>query len=195
MKYSVMLLAAVAATASAQSQDENPGSLWNNKAPSPYQDRVARKEGDVITIVISETSTSAITASTNTSKTDSNNITKGLGPILSNLIPNWMTGNNASNSGQGQTSQTGRFSATVSAVVRKVLPNGTMIIEGTKLLTVNKDTQTFTVRGIIRPDDIRSDNTVLSERIADAYIVGNGKGQIADRQRRGILTRLLDWLF
>lgn len=191
----ILTLLVASLTVVAVAQDENPGSLWSDKSTNPFRDRIARKEGDVITIVISETSTSAITANTTTSKVDSNSITKGLGPILANLIPNWATGNNSSNTGQGSTTQTGRFSARMSATVRKVLPNGTMIIEGTKLLTVNKDTQNLTVRGIIRTDDIRSDNTILSESIADAYIVGTGKGAIADRQRRGILTRILDWLF
>jgi flagellar L-ring protein precursor FlgH len=87
------------------------------------------------------------------------------------------------------------MSAKVTAVVKQVLPNGTMVIEGAKSLTLNKEVQNFRITGIVRREDILPNNTVRSENIAEAIIAMNGKGMIADRQRRGILTRLLDWLF
>ncbi|HMS55188.1 MAG TPA: flagellar basal body L-ring protein FlgH [Fimbriimonadaceae bacterium] len=176
-------------------QDENPGSLWDHKSSSPFRDRVAGREGDVITILVSESSSSSFAAQTTTAKSDQNSITKGLGPILGNLIPALGTGANSTNTGQGSTTQTGRFSARLSAVIKKVLPNGMLVIEGTRNVNVNKDLQTIKISGLIRKDDIRSDNTVLSESIADAFITATGKGAIVDRQRRGILTRVLDWLF
>lgn len=174
---------------------DNPGSLWNDRATNPFRDRVANKEGDVITILVSETSSSSFAAQTTTAKSDQNSITKGLGPILGSLIPALGTGANSTNTGQGSTTQSGKFSARMSAVIKSVLPNGMLVIEGTRNVVVNKDTQTIKISGLIRRDDIRSDNTVLSESIADAYITATGKGAIVDRQRRGILTRVLDWLF
>lgn len=174
---------------------QNPGSLWSDRAKNPFLDRIAKREGDIITIIISETSSSSFAAQTNTSKTDSNSITKGLGPILGNLIPALGTGANSSNSGQGTTTQTGRFVAKMTVVIKKVLPNGQFIIEGIRDVKVNKETQSFKLSGIIRADDIRSDNTVLSENIAEAQIFADGKGAISDRQKRGIITRILDWLF
>jgi flagellar L-ring protein precursor FlgH len=159
------------------------------------RDRIAAKEGDVVTIIVSESSSSSFAAQTSTAKTDQNSITKGLGPILGNLIPGLGTGANSATSGQGSTTQTGKFSARLTVVIKKVLPNGLLVIEGSRLVNVNKDTQMIKLSGLIRRDDIRSDNTVLSENIADASITGAGKGAIADRQRRGVLTRILDWLF
>jgi len=174
---------------------DNPGSLWNQTAPDALADRVACKEGDLITILISEISSTSFTAQTNTAKNDSAGILKGLGPILGNLIPALNIGANSATAGSGSTSQVGAFQARMTAKIKKILPNGQFMIEGTRSITTNKDTQTFALTGIIRKEDIRPDNTILSENIADAQIKAQGKGQIADRQRRGILVRLLDWLF
>jgi len=188
---------AVVTTTGAQGVDKNsnPGSLWKNGGIDVLADRVARKEGDVITIIISETSSASYKAETKADKDDSTTINKGIGPILANLIPNWEIGASSKNSGKGSTTAQGNFSARMSAVIKKVLPNGTMVIEGSRTITTNKDTQMIVVSGVIRREDIRADNSVLSVSIADATIKTTGKGMIADRQRRGILTRLLDWIF
>lgn len=195
MKKFLFLPLAFIASASLGQSDENPGSLWNQGVRTPFVDRIAGREGDIITILISEQSAASYAASTQTNKNVNNDVRKALGPILQNLIPNWGTGANSSETGQGTTTTQGRFQARMSAVVKKVLPNGNLVIEGTRWVKVNKDTQTFMLSGMIRRDDIRSDNTVLSEDIAEAEIRVEGKGAIADRQRRGIITRILDWLF
>lgn len=70
-----------------------------------------------------------------------------------------------------------------------------MVVEGTRVIKVNKEEQMITFTGIVREDDVLADNTVLSERVAEAKITNLGKGLAADRQRRGIITRILDWLF
>jgi flagellar L-ring protein FlgH len=176
-------------------QDDNPGSLWPNRYVNPLLDRTARREGDLVTILISETSASTFAASTSTSKADKTDIPQINIPFLKNLFPSLGIGSSSSSSGQGQTSQTGSFRARMTAMVKKVLPNGNLIIEGSRWVKVNKEVQTFKLTGIIRRDDVRSDNTILSEMIAEAEITAEGRGAIADRQRRGILTRLLDWLF
>lgn len=175
-------------------KDSNPGTLWV-KGSNLLRDRVARAEGDLLTIIISESSVANYTASTSTSKNDSTSITEGLGPILKNLIPNWAVGAKSSNSGSGTTGQSSKLTAKMSAIVTKVNPNGTLIIEGARSVVVNKETQLFKITGVIRREDVRPDNTVMSEAIADAQIKLDGKGTINDRQRRGLITRLLDWLF
>jgi flagellar L-ring protein precursor FlgH len=83
----------------------------------------------------------------------------------------------------------------MSAVVKKVMPNGNLVIEGTRFVKVNKDTQTFVLSGVIKQDSVLPDNTVMSESIAEAEIRVEGKGAITERQRKGILSRVLDWLF
>jgi len=190
-----MLVCANFAQAQVIQKSQSAGSLWTPSAKSLFLDHTACKEGDVVTILISENSIASFAAQTGTSKTDSNTISKALGPILQSLIPNWFTGASSANSGQGSTNQSGKLTARMSAVVKKVFPNGTMLIEGTRQVIVNKETQTFRLSGIVRREDVRSDNTVRSESLAEAEIRMDGKGAISDRQRRGFLTRLLDWLF
>jgi len=178
-----------------QDGGKNPGSLWSDSYVNPLVDRVARKEGDVLTIIISESSAATYEANTKASKNDQTVIDKAMGPIIRYFIRGATDGASSQVDGKGTTNQNGRMSARISAIVMKVLPNGNLIIEGSKSMTINKEIQNFRITGIVRRDDILSDNTVRSEDIAEAIIAMNGKGMIADRQRRGILTRLLDWLF
>ncbi len=190
-----LALLGLAGLASAQVDEQNPGSLWPKQFVNPLLDRTARAEGDVVTILISEVSSGTFTATTSNAKTVSNSVSKAVGPLLSKLIPDLSTLGTGNTDAKGATTQVGKLTARMTAVVKKVFPNGTMIIEGTRSVQVNKETQTFRLSGLIRRDDIRSDNTVFSENIAEAEIKVDGKGQINDRQKRGILTRLIDWLF
>ena len=79
--------------------------------------------------------------------------------------------------------------------IKYTLPNGNLVIEGTRFVQVNKETQKLIITGVIRQDDINADNTIFSESIANADIRYDGKGTVGDRQRKGILSQLLDWLF
>lgn len=196
---SLILLGIACSVSVAMAQDPskgmNPGSLWSGNVPDKLRDRVARQVGDVVTILISEVSSSSYSAGTTASKNDRTDIAKGIGPVLANILPSWGLGADSKVDGRGSTQQTGRFHARMSAVVKEVLPNGTMVVEGTRSITTNKETQTFVLSGLVRVDDVRPDNTIMSESLANATIKVEGKGLIADRTRRGILTRLLDWLF
>lgn len=183
------------AIASAQSKP-NPGSLWDDEAPNPLLDRVARKVGDMLMVIVSEVSSGNLTANTEASKNDTNTVSPLRLFSWLSLIPEALSsGATSTNTGEGQTNQTSRLTARVTVLVKEVKPNGTMIVEGTRTVTINKETQTFRLTGIVRQDDIRPDNTILSERIAEATIAMEGKGLLNERQRRGLLTRILDWLF
>ena len=187
----------------ALAQDQDAGSLFNGKINNPYLSRTAKCVGDILTIVVSESSAANYSVATQATKKDDNNVAKAMLPFLSalnvplidQLLGGLSTGAQSSNNGTGSTTQSGRFSTRVAVTVREVQPNGNMLIEGTRLIKINKEEQQITFTGIIREDDIRADNTILSERVADARITNLGKGLAADRQRRGILTWILDWLF
>lgn len=197
MRLSLIICVLLTSFALAQdpSKNTNPGSLWTATSKDYLRDRIARREGDILTILISETSASSFSANTKAEKNDKVDVAKGIGPFFANLIPALGIGASSSNSGKGSTDQAGSFTARMSVIVKKVLPNGTMLIEGTRAVVVNRETQLFTLTGLVRQDDVKSDNTVLSEFIADAQIKAEGKGMISDRQRKGLLTRLIDWLF
>ncbi len=188
-------LLTLATAAFAQVSDDNPGSLWPGNYVNPLVDRTAHRVGDVLTIVISENTSASWAATTATAKTDTTNVSQPNIPIIGGLFRALGVGAASSTSGQGTTTQTGSLTAKMTAVVINVLPNGNLVIKGTRYVKVNKDTQLVSLTGLVRREDVQPNNTVLSEKIANAEVTTDGKGQIADRQRQGILTRLLSWLF
>ncbi len=193
----LLLLLSTTALVFAQSESaaDKAGDLFaHHKYQNPFWDRVGRKKGDIITVIISENSSSSYTASTSLSKKDSNSATDGI-PLLQGLISALSTGSSSSNAGTGTTSATGQLTAQMAVEVKEVLANGNLVIEGKRTITTNRNSQTFVLSGVIRPDDVLSNNTVLSQNIQRFRISVQGKGSIQARQRRGILTRILDWLF
>lgn len=174
---------------------DNPGSLWTN-GRNYLIDRVARVKGDVLTVVISESSVASFSASTATSKKDNSEVgAKFPVKFLDQLLKPFSTNSNSSTDGKGSTSQNGSLRARITGIITEVRPNGTLVVEATRTLMINKELQSFKLRGVLRVDDISPDNSVQSESLAEADIRFEGKGAIQDRQRRGLLTKVLDWLF
>lgn len=191
----ILFVVSCSVVAFGQNQDLNPGSLWPSTYVNPLLDRTAKLEGDIVTILISESSVASFAASTKAEKADSTTVNQPVGKLIGSLFTSLSTGATSTVDGKGTTTQSGKLVARMTAIVKKVMPNGNLVIEGTRSVQVNKEVQTFRVSGLIRRDDIRSDNTVLSESIAEAAISMDGKGMISQRTRKGILSQLLDWLF
>lgn len=183
------------------------GSIWQASSVSLAEDFKARKKGDILTILITEQASASKEASTGTSRSSSISagipklmgLEKNLGTLhnfidVANLI-------NASASskfdGSGATTRKENLSATITAKVIDVLPNGNFMIEGRRNVKVNNEDQIILVEGTVRPRDISSDNMVNSSYIADARITYTGKGVISDRQRPGWLMNFIDkiWPF
>ena len=99
--------------------------------------------------------------------------------------------------GDGSNSRDGKLDAYITARVIQVLSNGNLRILGRQEIKVNTETQHITVSGIVRPEDINTNNEVLSTYVADARIEYSGQGSIADKQKPGWLMRALDhvWPF
>ncbi|MFQ3586388.1 MAG: flagellar basal body L-ring protein FlgH [Fimbriimonadaceae bacterium] len=190
-------LAAVAATSAlAQAVNpDNPGSLWPSDYKNPVWDRTARSVGDVVTILISESSAATFQANVTTSRNENNQAPRINFPLIGGLLPAVGTSGSLSSAGTGSSGQAGRLTTRMTAIVKQVLPNGNLVVEGTRSIQVNKEVQTFRITGIVRRDDVRPDNTVLSENVGEASIRVDGRGAISDRTRRGILSRIIDWLF
>lgn len=199
MRTWMALIALVLAGSSLAQETEvkgNPGSLFEPEYVNPFTDRTARKVGDLITIVVTEQTLATYAAGTKTAKQDDHGINVNLfNDFLNRIFRPITTAATSSSEGSGSTNYNSRMSARLAAVVVEVMPGGNLVIEGTRTLVTNKQTQLLTLRGIVRRDDIRPDNTVLSSNIAEAEIRMEGKGSIADRQRKGILTQIIDWLF
>jgi flagellar L-ring protein FlgH len=96
---------------------------------------------------------------------------------------------------QGSTGRSERFTANVPALVRKVLPNGNLFIEGHRVVLVNAEEHHFYISGVVRPIDIDQTNTVKSSVIADAEVEFTGRGVVSDAQRPGILSRFFSWIW
>jgi len=183
-----------------------PGTIWagENSGNSLFSDRRARGLNDIVTIVVNESATGGNNALTQTSRDTNTNANVssllGLEGALQDLLRkggSLSVAGTSTNSlkGVGQTSRDGNLTATISAKVVKVLESGNFLIEGRKQVTVNAEDQYLILTGIIRPDDIAFDNTILSQYIADAKLVYTGKGVVDDKQRPGWLTRIVDWVW
>ena len=180
---------------SSLTQTTRADSLWKDgSSASLFTDQKAHAVGDLVTIIVTETSSTSQQASTTVSKKSDLNIAKGIGPLLS-ILPHFGLGGSSSTQGQGSTSRTANMNARITAKVVEVKPNGTMVLEGVRDLTSNNDTQKMKLTGVVRVKDVAADNTVQSSYIADAKIDIIGKGPISDKQKPGIISRLLKAIF
>lgn len=183
------------------SSDPVQSSLWAKSVGSPYiiRNQKASKVGDLITIVILEKSTAKSNAKTETKRDSGTDVDFSLKyGSLATKQHGLVAGSGGLKSdfkGEGKTDRTGELSATVQAVVETVLQNGTLFVRGHKIITVNNEDQTVELSGFVRPDDIRINNTVTSELMADARIRYIGDGVVGDKQYVGWGTRLADWLW
>jgi flagellar L-ring protein precursor FlgH len=150
----------------------------------------AARVGDIITINLVERTS----ASKSTSATTGRNGSLGLSPPLSgplNLISagDVNMGGDQSFTGKGETAQSNALSGELSVTVAAVYPNGNMLVQGEKALTLNRGDEKVQFTGIVRSADISVDNRVLSTRVAAARIVYTGKGEIARASQQGWLQR------
>jgi len=169
---------------------DNAGSLWTPTARllDLAADQRSRHIDDIVTIVVQESASAVSTGQVKTSrqsKAQSNvaalaGITKAAGP-WANLAN---VGSQTSLDGEGTTARTTTLTTTVSARVTHVLRNGNLVVEGSKSININSENQTITVRGVIRPIDLDTTNSVLSGRLAQMEIQVNGKGVVTDAVHR-----------
>lgn len=192
----LVILFAVAIGAFAQSLP-SPGSLYlaSGRLGDATRDIRAGSVDDLITIVVSESLSAVASGVTNTSRKSSatSNITALAGTSVPARLANPLGVNgNQQLQGQGQTTRNMTLSTTIAARVIGVTQNGTLLVEGTKDISVNSEKQSITVRGLVRPTDLSVANSISSTQVADLTIHVNGKGVVGDAIRRpNFLYRLL----
>jgi len=162
-----------------------------------FEDKKARKVGDLITVVLQETTSASKKASTTTSKTSEvdlpaptifgRGVTRNGVPILEN---NFSTSRDFN--GEGDSSQSNTLYGTITVTVAEVYPNGNLGIKGEKLMTLNQGVEHIQLSGIVRAQDIAPDNTIKSSQIANARIIYGGDGVIAESNTKGWLQRFFD---
>ncbi len=161
-----------------------------------FENRTAMRPGDLITILLEEETGASKQASTNVSKNSDVNI--GAPSIFGRDITiggnPLSAGSSASRdfNGGGGVDQQNALTGTLTAIVLEVHPSGVLVVQGQKKLTINHGDEYVTVTGLIRPDDVRPDNTVSSTRVANAQIAYTGSGSLADSNRMGWGQRILN---
>lgn len=176
------------------------GSLWVNKSASLFADSKAAYVGDTVIVDIIENSTSSMDVNTESERKTEMDIgmptLNGLtGKVInppSDLTKMVGTDFTSTFTGTGKSDRSGQVTASIAARVTEVLPNGNLSVFGRRAMKVNNEVQYITVSGIVRPQDISAANRVKSTYLADSRIEYFGKGALADKQKPGWGTRILE---
>ena len=156
-----------------------------------FEDVKARRVGDLITVVLEESINASKSASTEADKESSIDLPA---PTLFgkdnrlNEIVNSIDSTQEFN-GEGETTQENTIEGNITVMVHQVYPNGYLLVKGEKLIELNEGSEVVRISGIVRPVDVTTDNTVLSNQVANAQITYKGKGIVSDSSKPGWLTK------
>jgi len=161
-------------------------SLWNNVT--------ARNVGDTLTVTLSENPEAEKKATTTATKSTSAELTGPTiagRPITVNGTPilEGSIGNESQFAGNGAAAQSNKLDGFITVTVAKRFSNGNLLVRGQKWISINSGREYVRLQGIVRPSDIAPDNTVISYRVADAYISYGGQGTVANATKPGWLYR------
>ena len=186
------------------SQSARPanGSLFSDAHGGYLEDTRAGRVGDLVVIRIDESANASGNATTNLKRDDSGSTgvsaMLGLVPALKKAYPSMDTekliefATTSGFAGAGDTARKGQLTGSIAVRIAKEMPNGDLFLEGTKVVLINNEEYHLYVSGLVRPSDISPDNSLQSNRIADAQVEFTGRGDLADQQRKGWLIRLFD---
>jgi len=184
--------AAVAPPMPVPSEFNNGAIFQVSRTGGLFTDDKARQVGDILTVRLLERTQASKSA--NTSTTKESNVEIGAGRLFGRDLDRLETSLNGSRgaSGQGASAQSNQLDGNITVVVSEVLPNGNLVIQGEKWITINQGEEYIRLRGIVRTVDIRPDNSILSTQIANAQVQYAGRGSLADSNRSGWLTRFFN---
>jgi flagellar L-ring protein FlgH len=186
-----------------QAASYSPNSLWRNGSRAFFKDQRARQVGDLLTVSVNITDKATFdneTKRSRTNKEDSGVSDFAGSKLLTGKAALVMPGkiltadSTASSEGKGSVNRQEALQTNVAAVVTQILPNGNLVVEGRQEVRVNFEVRELIVAGIVRPEDIQSDNTIDSTKIAQARIAYGGRGQITDVQQPRYGQQVLDVL-
>ncbi len=179
----------------------NPNSLWRNGSRAFFKDQRAHQVGDILTVKVKFNDKATVENETQRSRKGSEDVEIGAFfgnkklPVFNKVVvPGAMinTESTASSDGKGTIDRKDEISTNIAGVVTQLLPNGNMVIEGRQEIRVNFEVRELIVAGVVRPEDIESDNTIDSTKIAQARIAYGGRGQITDLQQPRYGQQVLD---
>jgi flagellar L-ring protein FlgH len=173
------------------SKGQAGGVMVPNSAWSLTSDNRAFRSGDLLTVVLQESTQASKQSGTSIGK--NSNVNAKAGKIMGNTIPtDTELGFKRDFSGSGSSSQQNALKGSVSVIVQKVLPNGLLQVRGEKRLTLNQGEEIVRLSGYVRVADIDTNNRVSSQQIANARIQYSGRGSLADANQPGWLTRFFN---
>jgi len=164
-------------------------SLWNNVT--------ARNVGDTLTVVLSESTEAEKSATTTAKKNTSAELAgptiagRGITRNGTSILEAGMD-NQSSFTGNGAATQSNKLDGFITVTVAKRFSNGNLLVRGQKLVTINAGREYVRLQGIVRPSDIAPDNSVVSWKVADAYIAYGGQGTVANASKQGWLYRFFN---
>jgi flagellar L-ring protein precursor FlgH len=169
----------------------NPNSLWRNGSRAFFNDQRAHIVGDILTVKVNINDTAQFQDQTQLSRTSTEDteITNFIGantignPAKAVLPGSILTASgNSQMNGQGNINRNDQLVTNVAAVVTQLLPNGNMVIEGKQEVRLNNEIRELIVAGVVRPEDIQSDNTIELPKIAEARLAYGGRGTLTNIQ-------------
>jgi flagellar L-ring protein FlgH len=175
----------------AQPATYNPNSLWRNGSRAFFKDQRAHEIGDILTITVNINDSAVLNNETQRARTNTTDtgITNFFGvanlPLTNQQLParTLTSDGTTSFTGNGSINRSEALVTNIAAVVTQVLPNGNLVVEGKQEIRVNFEMRQLIVGGIVRPEDIQSDNTIDSSKIAEERLSYGGKGQITQVQQ------------
>ena len=210
--FGMLILAVLTGCQSQKPPKEDPQLSWAMEPVTPasngaiyqvgrdvalFENPVARHVGDIVTIVLNESTAAKKSATTNTAKTTTDTLpgmtllgaaaTLHGVPLLANNI------NDATKfGGEGDSAQSNSLTGYITATVTRVLPNGNLYITGEKLIGINQGSEYVRISGVVRPIDLAPDNSIPSLKVGAARISYGGKGALADANAQGWLSRFFN---
>lgn len=181
------------------------GSLWRPGSKQFFRDQRAQKVGDILTVIVAETATANSEANTDASRVTNSTggvtnllnlegklTSRGIAPGIASLFD---VDSDRDFEGEAKTDRKDSLNARIAAVVTQVLPNGNLVVQGKREVVINYELQELTLQGIVRPGDITKDNTIASDKIAEARISYAGRGVVDESQTPQPGVRFIDkWM-
>ncbi len=178
-------------------------SLWRPGSRAFFRDQRAAQVGDIVTVLVSIRDEAQLANSSTRSRDNNESLglpaMLGLEASINRILPNSVSASNlvsgsstSGSTGTGQIQRTETVTLRVAATVTQVLPNGNLVVGGRQEVRVNNELRDLGISGVIRPQDIQSDNTVRHDRMAEARIAYVGRGTLSDVQQPRYGPQLLD---
>lgn len=181
-----------------------PNSLWRTGSRAFFKDQRAARIGDLVTVKVNVTDKANLNNETKRSRSNAEGfglpnafgLEKSAGIAAAGIAADKLLNatSTTSSDGTGSVQRNETVTTSIAAIVTQILPNGNLVVEGKQEIRINFEVRELIVAGVVRPEDIESDNTIESSKIAQARIAYGGRGQITDVQQPRYGQQIVDVL-